>query len=72
MPAPKKSLSQKVNEEREDKYYKADEAGIKKDLKRKEKVQVVKNMNENEKVKLMDFIFGKSNENPLEELNKRK
>ena len=72
MAIPKKSLNEKINNEREDKYYKADEAGIKKDLKRKEKVQVVKNMNENEKVKLMDYIFGKSNENPLAEFNKGK
>lgn len=72
MPAPKKSLSQKVNEKREDKYYKADAKGIVLDLKRKEKVQVVKNMNENEKSNLMDFIFGKTEINPLEEFNKGK
>lgn len=68
----RKSLQEKLKNEMENKFYKADSKGISKSVIIKEKVSLVKNMDKDERQSLSDFIFGKSDINPLEDFNKSK
>lgn len=59
---PKKSLTQKIKEEELDKLGKVENVSQVERRKREEKC---KRLKEDEKQKLKDFIFGKSDFNPL-------
>lgn len=72
MAIPKKSLQEKIRNEMENKFYKADDKGLTLNTINKDKVVLVKNMQPDDKKLLHDFIFGKSDINPLSEFNKSK
>lgn len=69
---PRKSLQEKIKNEMENKFYKADDRGISKLTIIKEKTSLVKKMNKAERQRLSDFIFGNNDINPLEDFNNSK
>lgn len=69
---PRKSLQEKIKNEMENKFYKADDRGISKLTIIKEKTSLVKKMNKAERQRLSDFIFGNIDINPLEDFNNSK